>query len=138
MPKRTIELDTPFKRGEKVQTVRALPGIPEGASGKVKLVNGLSDISGGKPWLRYWVRFADEGLKGQVSHDDLVRPAMLDAWKAREVEREEMALRSADEAAAAADAAAADAGGGDGGAASLIPPALLERSKAAKARLLGG
>ncbi|MGH1502533.1 MAG: hypothetical protein ACRBI6_03195 [Acidimicrobiales bacterium] len=138
MPKRTIELDTPFKRGEKVQTVRALPGIPEGTAGKIRLVNGLSDISGGSPWLRYWIRFNDGSLKGQVSHDDLVRPAMLDAWKTREIEREEMAARSADEAAAATEAAASSDGGGDGGAASLIPADLLERSKAAKARLLGG
>ncbi len=138
MPKNVIELDTPFKRGEKVVAVRDLPGVPEGTAGKIRLVNGLSDFHGGQPWMRYWVRFADGSIKGQVSHDDLVRPSQLDAWHTREQERIEAAARSAEDSAnEAAAAESGDAGGGGDDILSLIPADLLERSKAAKARLLG-
>ncbi len=138
VPKKTIQLDTPFRKGEKVLTTRDLRGAPEGTVGKVKLINGLSDVSGGSPWLRYWVRFEDGSLLGHVDHQDLVRPDMLAAWH----ERVEAEARAAEEAANAAAAPAADvAAGGDSGGGSgiesMIPAALLERSKAAKARLLG-
>lgn len=130
MAKSAPTLDTPFRRGEKVLTTRPLPGVPEGTQGKVKLINGFDT------WVRYWVRFADGEMMGQVSHDDLVRPAQVDEWTARAKEQAEAALRS--ETETVADAPAAAAGGAGDGIASQIPAALLERSKAAKARLLGG
>ncbi len=137
MPKKTIELDTPFRKGEQVLTTRDLRGAPEGTVGKIKLINGLSDVSGGTPWLRYWVRFEDGSLLGHVDHEDLVRPDMVEAWQARIEERAAAAEAAANaEAAPAADAGAPAAGGG-GGIESMIPAALLERSRAAKARLLG-
>ena len=121
MPKKTIDLDTPFKRGETVITTRAHRNIPDGAEGKVKLINGLETLDGVNPWIRYWVRFKDHGLVGQISHEGLTRPSQFGAW----LDREEEPVP-----------AAAAVGAGDG-IASQIPAHLLERSRAAKARLLG-
>lgn len=130
MPKSAPTLDTPFRRGEKVLTTKALGPRPEGSAGKVKLINGFDT------WLRYWVRFNDGEIMGQISHDDLVRPNQLSEWEAQKQAAAEAALRSESESESAA--AAADGSGAGDGAAGLIPAALLERSKAAKARLLGG
>lgn len=133
MAKKVLELDTPFRTGEKVLATRGLRGAPEGSKGKVRLVNGLSEFNGGKAWLRYWVRFEDGSLLGQVDHNDLVRPAQLQDWHDREIRRVEEANRPPVEATPEAETSS-----GDDGAAGLIPAALLERSRAAKARLLGG
>ncbi len=127
MPKAAPTLDTPFRRGEKVRTTRAIGDHPEGSMAKIKLVNGLDQ------WMRYWVRFGDGDLIGQIDHHDLVRPAQLDDWVARQEARANASVASATE-----DAPAAAAVGGGDGSSSLIPANLLERSKAAKARLLGG
>ncbi len=136
MPKKVLDLDTPFRRGERVLTVRDIAGAPEGTEGKVKLTNGLHTTNN---WPRYWVRFENGEFIGQVDHDDLVRPKMLDAWHDRETERAAAAEAAANAAAQAADApaevAAADGGGNE--LAALIPPHLLERSRAARQRLLG-
>lgn len=136
MPKKTIELDTPFRKGEKVLTTRDLRGAPEGSAGKVKLINGLSDVSGGTPWLRYWVRFEDGSMLGHVDHQDLVRPDMVKAWHTR-VEEEALAAEQAANAVATPAGDAAPAEGGGSGIESMIPALILERSRAAKARLLG-
>ncbi len=125
---RTVELDTPFKKGEKVLATRDLPHVEKGTKGKVKLINGLTT------WLRYWVLFDNGEFIGHLDDDDLVRPNQIDAWQERLERRENAAL--VDSAAASEEAAAAPAGGD--GAAGLIPAHLLERSKAAKARKLGG
>ena len=130
MAKKTVELDTPFKKGEKVVATRALREIPSGASGKIQMRSGLGT------WNRYWVNFADYGPVGSVDHDDLVRPHQLQDWIARKEDRENSAAQA--EAAEAEKAEASAEGGGGGGAASLVPAHLLERSRAAKARLLGG
>ncbi len=132
MPK-TVDLDTPFRKGEKVIATRDLEDVPGGTQGRIQLHNGLG------AWHRYWVLFDGDRQMGQVDHDDLVRPGQLQAWKDH---KEAMAL-AAEQSAAQAEAAEASAaaGGGDGGGsgiASQIPAHLLERSKAAKARLLGG
>lgn len=137
MPKKTIDLDTPFKRGEKVIMTRPFRNIPDGAEGKVKLINGLETLDGINPWIRYWVRFPEHGLVGQISHENLTRPYQFGEW----LDRDEARVRSELEAAAGATTteapeAAAAVGAGDG-IASQIPAHLLERSKAAKARLLG-
>ena len=132
MAKKNIDLDTPFRRGEKVIATRDIREIPVGTTGKVQIHNGLGR------WDRYWVMFDGDRQLGQVDHNDLTRPYQLSDWLAREEEKAEAALRSEEEQAQAEDAAAgATGGGGDGGPASLIPAHLLERSKAAKQRLLG-
>lgn len=130
MAKSAPGLDTPFRRGEQVVTTRDLPSISQGAEGKVRLANGLGE------WRRYWVRFNDGTIRGQVSHNDLARPGQVEEW----VERQEQARLTAErgEAEAAAPAAPAEgASDGAGGIAAQIPAHLLERSRAAKARLLG-
>lgn len=133
MAKNAVDLDTPFRKGEKVIATRDLGPIPGGTEGKIQLQNGIS------VWKRYWVLFDGNRQLGQVDHDDLVRPHMLQQWTDAKEAAAEAAARSEADAAAAAEAATNGGdGSGGGGAASLIPAHLLERSKAAKARLLGG
>lgn len=129
MAKKNPELDTPFRRGELVVATRDIRDIPQGTEGKIQLHNGLGT------WDRYWVLFGDRQV-GQVDHDDLTRPFQLDEWLQREEERAEAALRSAEEESKETEVASSDGDGG-GGIASQIPAHLLERSKAAKQRLLG-
>lgn len=139
MPKKSIDLDTPFHTGETVIMARPYRNIPDGAEGKIKLINGLETLDGVNPWIRYWVRFKDHGLVGQVSHADLVRPYQFGEWLDREEAKLRAELDSQNASSTAADdAPAAAVGAGDGGVASSIPAHILERSKAAKARLLGG
>jgi hypothetical protein len=129
MAKKVLELDTPFRKGEKVIATRDLQDIPGGTEGKIQLQNGL-----GK-WYRYWVMFDGGRQLGQVDHDDLVRPNQMQQW----IDRKEASEAAAEQAANASTAEAevvADNGAGSG-VASQIPAHLLERSKAAKARLLG-
>jgi hypothetical protein len=130
MPK-TVDLDTPFRKGENVVATRDLRDVPGGTRGRIQLHNGLGS------WHRYWVLFEGGRQMGQVDHDDLVRPDMMQRW----LDHKEAAAAAAERSAAQADAttgASVNGGGGDGGAASQIPAHLLERSKAAKTRLLGG
>lgn len=130
MAKTLIDLDTPFRKGDKVIATRDLADIPGGTQGKIQLQNGLG------AWRRYWVLFDGNRQVGQVDHNDLVRPGQLQQWIDRKEAREAAAHQSEEEAA---DAASAEVGAGSagGGIASQIPALILERSKAAKARLLG-
>ena len=130
MAKKVLELDTPFRKGEKVVATRDLADIPGGTQGKIQLQNGIG------AWHRYWVLFDGGRQVGQVDHNDLVRPGQLQQWTDRKESREAAALQSAS-AAAAETTAEVGAGSAGGGIASQIPAHLLERSKAAKARLLG-
>ena len=127
MPKKNITLDTPFKRGERVMLVTPIPGRSAGEHGKVKLVAGFDD------WKRYWVRFSDGQLVGSVDHSDLVRPAMYQQWQEHKAAEAERAAAAA--TAAESPAAVESSGRGGGGIADQIPADLLERSRAAKARL---
>lgn len=131
MPKNAT-LDTPFRKGERVVATRDLAEVPGGTKGKIQLRNGLGS------WHRYWVLFDGGRQMGQVDHDDLVRPDMMQAWIERKEQAALAAERSATQAEAEAVAPSSGAGEGGGGIASQIPAHLLERSKAAKARLLGG
>ena len=131
MAKKDVDLDTPFRRGERVVATRNIRGVPSGTRGKVQIHNGLGQ------WDRYWVMFEEDRQVGQVDHDDLTRPWQLDEWMAREEAKAEAAMRSEAEAEEAAAKAAEGGGAGGGGIADQIPAHLLERSKAAKQRLLG-
>ncbi len=131
MAKKTVDLDTPFRKNERVLTTRDLGPIGQGAEGIVQLQNGLGE------WMRYWVLFDDGEQVGQVSHRDLVRPFQLQDWHRRQEEIAEAAEREANKAVAEVESAAGGGGGGGGGIADQIPADLLERSRAAKARLLG-
>jgi hypothetical protein len=129
MAKKVLELDTPFRVGEKVVVMRDLGPVPADSPGKVTMVNGFS------AYIRYWVQLEDRRLIGQVDHNDLARPTQIEAWHRRQ---EEAAAAAAAPPAAAAAAEPAAVGAGGGGNASGIPEHLLERSRAAKARKLGG
>lgn len=134
---RTVEPSAPFKKNETVSATVDLPGVPAGTEGKIKVINGFD-------WQRYWV-FFDNGVElGQLDGDELVRPDHWDHWHEQKRLAEEAAQRAAEAAASGADAAAetgaAAAGDPDDPLAAmraLVPQHLLERSAAAKARLLG-
>ncbi len=128
-----------LKRGEKVRLVAELPGVPQGAEGKVAMANGFT-------WNRYWVRLVDGRVVGHIDHEDLVRTKDYERFlvaRDREAEQAEIAALQAAEAAAAgpADGPAADAGAADGGSQEAVvngvavPAYLLQRSADARARL---
>ncbi|MDH4365857.1 MAG: hypothetical protein OEY70_17410 [Acidimicrobiia bacterium] len=131
MAKKVLTLDTPFRPGEKVIAATEFDDIQAGTRGKIQLANGLGE------WRRYWVKFAGGKIRGQVSHEVLARPDQLKAWQQAQEAKAEAALRKSEPAAAATGNGDAPAAVG-GGVASRIPAAILERSKAAKARTLGG
>lgn len=134
---RTVDPDTPFKKNERVSATVDLPGVPAGTQGQVKVINGFD-------WRRYWV-FFDNGVElGHLDEGELVRPRHWDHW------HEQKAAAEAAAAAAETTADGADAGvdgGGDAAGAdpndplaairAMVPPYLLERSAAARARLSG-
>ena len=121
-----------LKVGANVVAVEPLVGVPEGSKGRVTVVNGLT-------WLRYGVQF-DNGLwVGSIDASKVVPEKELDTYKQQRAEAE--ARRAAEAERAASAPVDADAGGGGetaSGAASLIPAHILERSKAARARVGGG
>ncbi len=136
---RTVEFGTPFKKNDTVLATVDLPGVPAGTEGRIKLVNGFD-------WVRYWV-FFDNGVDlGSLDTDELVRPYHLDAWTDAKEAAAEAEARAAEAAAnaaegggeAAAGAAEVDANDPLAALRALVPPHLLERSAAARARLTGG
>jgi hypothetical protein len=132
MAKKALTLDTPFRPGERIVAATDIDDITSGTEGKIQLANGLGN------WRRYWVKFDGGRIRGQVSHDVLARPDQLAAWKQSREDKAQAALR---QAAASTEVASIDsgdgAGGGPSGVASRIPAAILERSRAAKARHSG-
>jgi hypothetical protein len=136
---KTVEPGTPFKKNDVVKATADFPGVPAGTEGKIKVINGIT-------WMRYWVFFENGVDLGQLDTNDIVRPQHWDHFFEQRELAEEKA-RLAAEAAANGETAAA-AGGGDAAAAAdpndplariraLVPPHLLERSAAARARLGG-
>ncbi len=114
---KSVALDAPFRKGEKVRATTDLPGVPEGTDGRVKLVNGVT-------WTRYWV-FFDNGVGlGSLDHRQLVRRGQWDEF----VERRTAAAEAPVAQAAASETAAASGDGGDA-ATSRVPEALLERAR---------
>ena len=135
---RTVDPDTPFKKNEIVSATIDLPGVPAGTQGRIKVINGID-------WRRYWV-FFDNGVElGQLDEDELVRPRHWDHWHEQKAAAEAAAAASAEAAAAGAEAggeAGGDAAGSDpndplAAIRAMVPPYLLERSAAARARLGG-
>jgi hypothetical protein len=125
---KTTSIDAPFRKGDKVIATAALPGVPEGTKGKVKLVSGLT-------WTRYWV-FFDNGIDmGSIDNTKLVRVKDWDAY----LERRELqaanpggAVAAAGADAAAAPASAEPAAAGSG---SRVPEHLIERTKRRREQL---
>ena len=126
-----------LKRGERVRLVAELPGVPQGAEGKVAMANGFT-------WNRYWVRLVDGRVVGHIDHGDLVRTRDYERFlvaRDREAVEAELAAQRAAEAAEAAPSEADGADGGDGGAGEAVvngvavPAYLLQRSADARTRL---
>jgi len=117
-----------FKRGDTVRTLDPLPGVPQGAEGRVYLVNGLT-------WTRYRVLFGNGIDVGTIDGSALARP---DDYEAALVRREQ-AARAAE--SATTDDGVDDAAAATGGAADktvngvVVPALLLDRSKRARERL---
>jgi hypothetical protein len=112
-PTATAELTV----GTPVVSTVAMRGVPEGTTGKVIHVQGLS-------WIRYWVWF-DNGLRlGTLGRNKLATPS---EWE----RRHDVVTAVAGNAAVVGDATDSVGGSGDVGG---VPGYLLERSKAARAR----
>lgn len=120
MARTKIMFDTPFRKGDKVTATVTLPRVPEGTSGVVKLVNGLT-------WTRYWVFFDNGTDLGSIDQTALVRTKQ---WPDYQLQRTEKAAAAVVAPAAAASAAANGAAEGASAATgSRVPEHLLERAK---------
>ena len=118
-----------FKRNETVKTLDALPGVPQGTTGRLYLVDGFA-------WTRYRVLF-DNGVDvGSLDGSSLARPRDYEAAlerRARAESAEEVAVSAAGSGDGDAEAAG---GGGDKTVNGVVVPALLlDRSKRARERL---
>lgn len=115
---KTVDLSQRIRAGAKVRATTDLQGVPKGTNGKVAMSNGLT-------WKRYWVRFENGELLGQVDHDDIV---LSRAWDQYFIEQEAAA-------SAAVTGGAGESADGDGGGAADnafgVPQYLLDRTKAA-------
>ena len=117
-----------FKRNEMVKTLDARPGVPQGTTGRVYLVDGFA-------WTRYRVLFANGVDVGTLDGSTLARPRDFEAALERR-ERAAQAVDATETAEAAADGAAAGDGAADKTVNGVVVPALLlDRSKRARERL---
>lgn len=118
-----------FKRGEVVQNLDDLPGVPAGTRGRVNLVAGFA-------WTRYRVLF-DNGVDiGTLDGSALARPKQVDEALARRDAAAEAEASVADDGAEAGESAeAGDEGKSVNGVG--VPAHLIERSKRARERLAG-
>ena len=127
-----------LKRGAKVRLVAELPGVSEGAEGKVAIANGFT-------WNRYWVRLVDGRVVGHIDHSYLVRTKDYERYlvardrEAEEAERSALQAAEAGEAPSGSGPAAEGADGDAGGEAVVngvpVPAYLLQRSAEARTRL---
>ncbi|MEJ7584870.1 MAG: hypothetical protein WKF43_12505 [Acidimicrobiales bacterium] len=119
--------DVTLDKGAKVVAIADLRGVPVGTKGKVAVVNGLS-------WIRYWVRFDNGATVGSINRTALATP--------REWERRQAGGDPVEQDGAGPEADGGAGGDGDDGGGVmvngvLLPAKLIERSKAARARLAG-
>jgi hypothetical protein len=111
-----------LKRHEKVVANIDLPGVPIATPGKVLQTAGLT-------WLRYRVLFENGVEHGLLDGRHIVRPGDFVPLD----ERVEEEATVGTEAAEGGEAAAEGGGDNEWG----VPAHLLERAKAARARLAG-
>ncbi|HEX2383012.1 MAG TPA: hypothetical protein VHI95_10270 [Acidimicrobiales bacterium] len=111
---------------ERVVATTDLPGIPEGTTGKVIVVEGLT-------WIRYWVRFANGVVRGSLNRKVLARPSEWAELVRRREAGEDVTAGDDGTAAAEVDGAGAADSGGAGDSVMVngvpVPAHLLERSK---------
>ena len=124
---KTLDRTKPFKRFDKVVAANDLEGVPEGTPGKIKLANGLT-------WHRYWVDFSNGVTIGSIDHGDL---AHRNDWPQFKIDRE----KAVEEATLEAEIVDNEESDGESSESSSnshgVPEHLLERSRAARARLSG-
>ncbi len=130
---REIGNDGDLKRKSKVAAFVDLPGVPEGTTGKVALVDGWDK------WIRYTVLFDNDVDIGSLNRELIVpakKYAEFDARRARALESGAFDEPEVDESADV-DAGGAAATGSDSPVINgvTIPGYLVERSQAARARL---
>ena len=113
-------------KGNKVVATVDLRGVPAGTRGKVAVVNGLS-------WIRYWVRFDNGVAIGSINRTALATPA---EWERRQAGGDP-AEDGVVAAASSDDSSDDDVGGGVTVNGVMVPAKLIERAKAARARLAG-
>jgi hypothetical protein len=121
--------DGSVRVGDRVVAVEPIGEIPEGAEGRVKVVDGFG-------WVRYWVAWDSGEWMGSVDSASVVRADRLEQWRADQEAAETAAAQRAEHAAARAETANGDGDGAapGGGADSRVPEHLLERSRQARAR----
>ncbi len=110
---------------ERVVATVDMPGIPEGTTGRVILVEGLT-------WIRYWVRFDNGVVRGSLDRRVLARPSEWTELVRRREAGEDVTV-GGNAATATADAAAADATAPADETVMVngiaVPAHLIERSK---------
>jgi hypothetical protein len=110
---------------ERVVLSTDLPGIPEGTTGKVIVVEGLT-------WVRYWVRFDNGVVRGSLNRKVLARPSeWTEIVRRREAGEEDVTAEDGAVSVATDGAAAAEGGGADSVMVNgvAVPAHLLQRSK---------
>lgn len=132
---REIGNDGELKRKSKVVAFDDLPGVPEGTAGKIALVGGWDK------WIRYHVMF-DNGVSiGSLNREHLAPAKKYDQYKTLRTKALESGVFDQPDVAESADAGGGEAAAGGGGGSTVngieIPAHLVERSKAARARLGG-
>jgi hypothetical protein len=123
--------DDSVRVGDSVVAVEPIGDIPEGAKGRVKLVDGFG-------WVRYWVAWENGEWTGSVDSAAVVRADRLEQWRADREAAQSAAAAQAERAttttaAGNGNGAEAAGGGGDG----RVPEHLLERARQARARKAG-
>jgi len=108
---------------ERVVATTDMPGVPEGTTGNVIVVEGLT-------WIRYWVRFDNGVVRGSLNRKLLARPSEWTEIVRRREAGEDLVTEEEAETATV-DGAAATAGAGDSVMVNgvSVPAHLLERSK---------
>ncbi len=127
---KTDTVSTDLRKGAKVVARHAMRDVPEGTSGKVTMVTGLT-------WIRYWVRFDNGVALGSIDRKRLATP---EQWKRHLAGDEELEV-AGDADATADDGAVADADSGGGVTTpngTFVSQKHIDRAKAARARLTGG
>src|SRR4051812_46341300 len=116
--------DDILRKGSAVVARSDLRDVPAGTKGKVVIVNGLT-------WIRYWVRFENGVAMGSINRANLATPAEWERhlW-GEDIEETTTAAGGGDDAAAGEDDGAGVTVNGV-----LVPARLIERTKAARARL---
>ena len=114
-------------KGDRVIAATDLARVPAGTKGKVMLVNGLS-------WIRYWVRFDNDVAMGSVNRTALATPA---EWERKlsgvvDAPADGVGAEAVDDGAAANGDASAGVTTASG---AVVPQKLIDRTKAARARL---